>query len=219
MTGSWQVRTMRASAAVLHGTEPDDVTVRTATWCEVDHAAIVLGSTQREDAVDPAACARNRIDIARRRSGGGAVLVLPGEMLWLDVVIPRHDPRWDDDLGRSMWWLGSVWATALGQLGIESTRVHHGSVTRTRFSGAVCWEGIGSGEVLVGEQKAVGISQRRTRSWARFQSSVHLWWRPELLCDLLVGAEPTASDLAAPYVVEADANAVRAAVDDALVAF
>ena len=38
------------------------------------------------------------VAVVRRRSGGGAVLLDPGGVVWVDVVVPRHDPRWDDDV-------------------------------------------------------------------------------------------------------------------------
>ena len=46
--------------------------------------------------------------------------------------------------------------------------------TDPRSGGFVCFEGRGAGEVLVGEKKLVGISQRRTRAGSRFQC---VWYR------------------------------------------
>ncbi|MEX0847791.1 MAG: hypothetical protein WD023_08425 [Ilumatobacteraceae bacterium] len=156
--------------------------------------------------VDAAGVARLGADVVRRRSGGGAVLIVPGEMLWLDVVVPRGDPLWDDDIGRAMWWLGQVWADALASCGVGGAQVHRGAVVHTPWSRLVCWDSLGAGEVVVAGRKAVGISQRRTREWTRLQSSVHLAWRPELLCELLAGAEPTAGDLAEAAVIDLDAD-------------
>ena len=41
------------------------------------------------------------MDVVRRRSGGGAVLVGAGEQVWVEVWIPRDDALWDDDVIRS----------------------------------------------------------------------------------------------------------------------
>jgi hypothetical protein len=56
----------------------------------------------------------------------------------------------------------------------------------SRWSRLVCFAGVGPGEVLVGERKVVGMSQRRTRDGARFQCVVHRSWDAEPLLDLLV---------------------------------
>ena len=34
------------------------------------------------------ACAAPGVEVVRRRSGGGAVLLVPGEVVWFDVVVP-----------------------------------------------------------------------------------------------------------------------------------
>lgn len=219
---SWQVAERRAPAAELHGLVPSG-TARVAEWYEVTRPAIVLGSAQRDEVVDAAACSAAGVDVVRRRSGGGVVLLVPGESLWLDVVVPRADPLWDDDVARAMWWLGDVWCEALADLGVRGAEVHRGGLVHTPWSRLVCFDGIGSGEVVVGERKAVGISQRRTRDWLRLQSSVHLAWRPELLVSLLAPGSapdspplPTPGELRVPVTLDAPADDVRAAVERAL---
>jgi lipoate-protein ligase A len=131
--------------------------------------ALVLGSTQPDTAVDAAAVAAAGVEPARRRSGGGAVLVDPADTLWVDVIVPRGDRLWDDDVGRSFLWLGSAWRDALDAVGVAG-EVHAAGLVRSGFSGLVCFAGVGSGEVLADGRKVVGLSQRRTRDAARFQS-------------------------------------------------
>lgn len=216
----------------LHGFEPNvadphlagqQVVERAATWFEVDRAALVLGSAQPLAHVDLDACRAAGVDLARRRSGGGAVLVVPGEMLWLDVVIGAGDPLWDDDIGRSMWWLGDVWADALRSLGAAAgvagalVEVHRGPVRRTNWSNHVCFDGLGAGEVTIDGAKAVGISQRRTRSWARLQSSMHVVWRGEMMAALLSPPRPTPAELHSPASLSALAGP-RYDVDSAVAA-
>jgi lipoate-protein ligase A len=183
---------------------------------EVDRPALVLGSAQRDDVVDRDACAAAGVDVVRRRSGGGGVLLIPGEMLWLDVVIPRADPLWDDDVARAMWWLGEVWCDALSRVGVEGAAVHRDGMIHTSWSRLVCFDGVGSGEVVVGARKAVGISQRRTRGWLRLQSSIHLEWRPDLLASLLAPPLPTPAELRVPFIARGDREALRRAVDSAV---
>ncbi|HEX4903649.1 MAG TPA: hypothetical protein VFV42_12605, partial [Acidimicrobiales bacterium] len=55
------------------------------------------------------------------------------------------------------------------------------------LGGTVCFAGRGPGEVLLGEAKVVGISQRRTRAGARFQCAVPVRWDPAPLAAVLAG--------------------------------
>lgn len=208
----WHTEHVRGSASMLHGAEPAVGSGRGVTRCDVDRLAIVLGSAQRDDVIDHEAAARAGADVVRRRSGGGAVLIVPGEMLWVDVVVPRGDVLWDDDIGRAMWWLGEVWADALGACGIAGAQVHRGAVVHTPWSRLVCWDSLGAGEVVVAGRKAVGISQRRTRDWIRLQSSVHLAWRPDVLCELLAGDRPVPVDLAEAAVLDVDVDQLWASL-------
>jgi lipoate-protein ligase A len=167
--------------------------VERAVWvCDVTGPALVLGSAQPDGLVDRAACAAAGIEVVRRRSGGGAVLVVPGEVLWVDVVLPAGDSLWQDDIGRASHWVGEAWAAALHELGV-SPDVHRGGLVRTKWSEAVCFAGVGAGEVTVQGRKVVGISQRRTRGWARFQCAALGQWDPSAVTSLL-GLPPTVAD-------------------------
>ena len=216
-SGAGRLEERHGSAAMLHGLLPRGL-VRTAEWFEVDRPALVLGSAQREAVVDHEACLAAGVDIARRRSGGGVVLLVPRETLWLDVVVPRDDPRWDDDVAKAMWWLGDVWCEALAATGTTGAEVYRGPLLHTSWSRLVCFDGLGSGEVQVDGCKAVGISQRRTRDWLRLQSSVHLAWRPELLASLLAAPSPAAAELRRPYTHHGDRDVLRRSVEQAIAA-
>lgn len=154
------------------------------TVLEVERPALVLGSTQRETDVDLRALDAFDVELVRRRSGGGAVLLVPGQTLWIDVELPRHDELWDDDVGRASHWLGRSWMVALADLGVRAA-VHSGGVLETAWSRRVCFGGLGPGEVTVDGRKVVGISQRRTREGARFQCVVHRRWDPVPVLGLL----------------------------------
>jgi lipoate---protein ligase len=181
---SWVVTAVAGDAATLHGRELD-WTRPTICRMDVTAPALVLGSTQRDEVVDRTAAAAAGVAVARRRSGGGAVLLVPTESLWVDVWLPADDPLWVADVGRSFRWIGSAWAAALHDVGLSGA-VTHGVVScRTPVGRLVCFAGLGNGEVTVDGRKAVGLAQRRTRGYARFQCVVHRAWRPDVYRRLL----------------------------------
>ena len=137
--------------------------------------AIVLGSTQdapAEELVPPG------MAIARRTSGGGAVWIAPGELVWIDVDLPASDPLWDDDVGRSFLWLGRVWAAALKELGVGRASIWEEGLRCGPAGRALCFAGLGPGEVSIAGRKVVGISQRRSRDGTRFHCAALLRWSP-----------------------------------------
>lgn len=164
------------------------------TFHMVEHPTLVLGSAQPDHDVDQNVVAALGVQVVRRRSGGGAVLLLPGEYVWADVVIPAGDALWRDDVAQAMVWVGECWQQALATLGVASS-VHRDALRSDEWSRRICWTSVGTGEV-VGAGKLVGISQRRTRTFARFQTQVHLQWRPELVAALTASPRPTAAALA-----------------------
>jgi lipoate-protein ligase A len=132
-----------------------------------DDTAFVLGSTQPEPA------GPTPYPTVRRRSGGGGVLVVPGQLLWVDIVVPRDDPWWDDDVGRATHPIGQAWCTALGALGLHG-EVHRGPLVPSPWSASLCFAGLGPGEVRVRRRKVLGVAQRRTREGACFQCALAL---------------------------------------------
>jgi lipoate-protein ligase A len=176
-----------ASAALLSGPAGPG---RVARALQPMERALVLGSTQPEATVDLAACLAQGVSLVRRKSGGGAVLVAPGEVVWVDVVVPAGDPLWEDDVGRAAWWLGEAWVAALERSGVYGAEVWKGPLLRPRLASAVCFAGLGPGEVtLTGGEKVVGICQRRSRAGCLFQSACLLSWRPRELVGLLALTE------------------------------
>jgi len=189
----WRVERHRGSAAALHGLEAPADGVRRIWVLEATAPAVVLGSAQRDDVLDIEAAAVAGVDVVRRRSGGGAVWVAPGDPHWIDVVIPRGDRLWDDDVGRAFLPVGRAWQRALSSLGIDGTEVHDGALVCRPGGAVACFATVGPGEVLLDGRKVVGISQRRTRAGARFQCAVPVRWDPgpltEVLADPAVGAQ------------------------------
>jgi lipoate-protein ligase A len=223
-SATWQVEHHRGDAASFHARPvPDDV--GPSVWVfDVAAPALVLGSSQPDDHVDLDRARDAGIEVVRRRSGGGAVLLIPDEVVWMDVIVPVTSPLWDSDVVRSAFWLGDVWADALATVvpGSAPMRVHRGPVVPSEWSRHVCFAGIGPGEVLDGRAKLVGVSQRRTRLHARFQCALHRRWQPELVAGLFRRPGPEAVDLVdVVATVDRDVDdlvaAVLAGLDRALV--
>lgn len=183
-TRPWAVEWRAGTGSELHGRPLDPGEGRRVEVLEVSGPALVLGSTQPESAADPGALEATGVELVRRRSGGGAVLLLPGRSTWVDVTISRDDPLWSDDVAVAFHWLGHAWVAAAKLLGVPA-EVHTGPPQETSWSRRVCFAGLGAGEVVSGGRKLVGISQRRTREGARFQCAVLRTWDPVPLLGLL----------------------------------
>lgn len=181
----WVVREFVGTAAQFHAM---DLGHQRAVWtCRVTSPALVLGSTQSMDVVDPHEASRRGLEIARRRSGGGVVFVHPEDTTWIDVTIPRDDRLWVDDVSRAGLWLGGALVGALGD-SIDA-RVHDGAFSVGDIGRTVCFASLAAGEVVAGGVKVVGVSQRRTREGARFQCILYRKWNPEMWSPALVGAD------------------------------
>lgn len=210
MEGGWRIEERTGSAAALHEGWPSataDPDRRAIGICRVSAPAVVLGSTQRPSVVDIERARAAGLAVARRRSGGGAVLVTPDDPIWVDAWVPRDDRLWADDVARAFDWLGDTWSRALEHLGIAGVSVHRGGlVACTSWSSLICFGGVGTGEVLdVDGRKVVGISQRRTRSGAWFHSACLRRWDPGPLLGVL-DLEPDERAAAQSELAEAAAG-------------
>jgi lipoate-protein ligase A len=177
---SWKLYTEHVSAGEQHGR---DLVAERAVWdVRITQKAMVLGSRQDESLLNGELCSRDGIEVVRRRSGGGIVFLAPGEHVWLDVVVPRGDVLWSDDVAQASWWLGDVWVQALNALGVSNVSVHRESLSSDAWGDLLCFAGVGPGEVVQRDDeslsKLVGISQRRTRDYARFQCTIYTKWNP-----------------------------------------
>jgi lipoate-protein ligase A len=211
-----RVEHVRGSAVEFHERPmPDDGDVH--LWhFDLDRPAVALGSRQDLTALDEVAVAASGYEVVRRRSGGGAVLLLPGQIVWVDLVVPVALLPTGRDLRASMVWVGELWAAALAQAGGSVVPdVHRGGMWCTAWSSLVCFAGIGPGELVLEERKLLGLSQRRSRQAARFQCAVHQAVDLAAIVPLLAGALP-APDLLPGVAVLAEVTAAPA--DDVVAA-
>lgn len=214
---TWEVLRLVESAAAFHARPIPEGPTRAVWVCEPTGPALVLGSAQPASVVDREACARAGVEVVRRRSGGGAVLVVPGDLLWVDLVVPAGDELWRSDVGRAFHWVGDCWQRALADLGVV-TATHTGGLQRSRWSDLVCFAGLGPGELRTkAGAKVLGVSQRRTRGAARFQCALLGRWDPSTLTELLA-LDPVDRKVAATELGPVAAGA-GVALDAALEAF
>jgi lipoate-protein ligase A len=186
VTEQWgKVAGLHAASASLLGPDGADPLRRRVRLLHATDVGVVLGSAQPAGDVDLLRARAAGVEVVRRRSGGGAVLVGPGRVLWIEVIVPRGDPLWHDDVGRAVWWLGDVWVEALETAGLTGAKVWRGGLQHSRWSRRICFAGLGPGEVTIGERKLVGMAQRRTRQGALFQCALPIAWDPAGLLDLL----------------------------------
>lgn len=188
--GEWRVEERIEDGASLHASWPmarAEPERRAVAICRVTDTALVLGSTQAEAVVDRFRAQQAGVSVVHRSSGGGAVLVAPGEPVWVDIWVPAGDPLWNREVDRAFDWLGQAWVEALERSGITGVSAHRGGyVACTRWSSLICFGGVGTGEVVTADgRKVVGLAQRRNRLGAWFHSACALRWDPAPLIELL----------------------------------
>jgi len=183
----WRVETRRETVAELHAPDVPDAPTPTIWLMDPIDTALVLGSRQRDLVISPDELAARGLSLVHRRSGGGAVLI-DASTRWVDVLVPAAGPAWGGDLTEAFRVVGKHWQRAFSSHGIE-TRVWNDRPTSGDFSEAVCFAGMGWGELalvdspgvatsaprglgaaaLSGTTKVLGLSQRRTRWGTRLQ--------------------------------------------------
>jgi len=213
-----EVESRRGTVAELHALDPfagEEPVTPAVWWCRPTDDSLVLGSRQTEDLVDLAACERAGLSVVRRRSGGGAVIMRRASVLWVDVVLPQGIAP--DDVRGSMVWIGEAWRHVLRTYTERSLDVHRGGLTCSEWSDLVCFSGVGPGEVLVGDAKLVGLSQRRTRRGIRIQALVYGSSVAGEYRSLFRGEVPTSDPPGQAWLPGLDGDAVASALAAQLV--
>lgn len=163
-------RALERGLALLEDAKPDDPA--TLAWWLVDEDALVLGRGAKV-AADPAASAG--VVVVRRSSGGGPVLWGP-DLVALDVVIPKGHPLFSIDVVDSYRWLGQSLARAISGLGAPARAISPAEARRadTSMAAMACFAALSPWEVVIGERKAVGVSQVRRRTGILLQAGILL---------------------------------------------
>lgn len=172
--GAWAVERGSGPAASLHALADPPGPARTVRVLEVDGPCLVLGSSQPPELIDSERAAAAGVAVARRRSGGGAVYLDADRQVWVDLLVPRGDRLWDDDVVRAANWAGELWGAAAASFTDEPVAVYRGRSTGGRWGRLICFAGLGPAEVSAGGRKIVGISQRRSRDWIRIQTMARI---------------------------------------------
>ena len=213
---TWDVLRQYGPADAFHQRVPHRDTGHEVWIRTIPRPALVLGSTQPMELIRHTRAAADGIEVCKRRSGGGLVWINPETDVWIDVIVPADSPRWSPDIGRSFHWLGEVWAETLRQtishtagLATDTVQVTRGGGPRTPAGALWCYADLGHGEVTVGDAKVVGLSQRRTRTWARLQGLMLGRWPGAALADY-VDMEVASSLSDNPDLVPLDPSNVAA---------
>lgn len=180
--GSRLLSARGAQGAGSFDVEPFRSAGRRVVLRDVERPLVVLGSTQPDSVLDAERARQRGVGIVRRRSGGGAVLLLPAAQMWADMWVPRGDPMWSPEPRTSAVVAGEWWARALGLPGLD---VHRGASVREPGRDVICFAGIGPGEVRHGGRKLVGLAQWRSREGVLVHACAYRRWDPLPLVDLL----------------------------------
>lgn len=164
-----------ATAEELHAVTPIRRDGVRLVRCIPESRALVLGSRQSERLIDLERAAQRNIEVIRRRSGGGIVLVDPHRSLWIDIEIGADDPRYVAEPLGMMEQVGRWWLAALASLDCALPGLWQfvGQTDTDANAELVCFAGHSHGELMVEDSKLVGLSQRRTRDGARVQGQLH----------------------------------------------
>jgi lipoate-protein ligase A len=190
-----QQKHIEQSERLLSTIQPGDQPI--LYWSLADPTGLVLGFSQRQNFLNPAAVASLSMPIYHRRAGGTAVLVGP-HLLDLDVILPPDHPLLLADLVESYRWLGDTWVATLRHLGVEARTVspaeaHLQQALRKQpetsayeqLMNRACYGSLSPYEVVVGRRKVVGLCMIRRRSGTLLQAGVVLHWETMQLAQLL----------------------------------
>tara|TARA_B100001250_G_scaffold362589_1_gene341382 strand:+ start:154 stop:846 length:693 start_codon:yes stop_codon:yes gene_type:complete len=185
---SWTIETKYSETALAHEANLEEWRKPTIWIIEPKDSCLVLGKSQRgRPFLDLGYLKEQSINLAARQSGGGAVLVSPEDMLWVDVFVPKESKFWIADIAEASIWIGGIWRNALKRLDIECFLFDE-KFSRSEASDLICFLGRAPGELFIDNRKILGISQRRSKFGTRFQCALIINWKPEHMVAAYSGA-------------------------------
>jgi len=180
---------------LLNTVQPGDPAI--LYWSIADPAGLVLGFSQKETIINPAALAAGSLPIYHRHAGGTAVLVGP-TLLSLDVILPADHPLVLPDLVESYHWFGETWVATLASLGVQTRVVPPAEAHAQRalrrepatrdyelLMNRACYGTLSPYEVVVGQRKVVGFDMIRRRRGSMLQAGLLFSWDTTPLAHLL----------------------------------
>ena len=216
---SWVFHDWNGSVADFHAADLLVNPVRSGWILNVARDTVVLGSHQPESDLNDELAAQLGIDVTRRNSGGGAVWLPAGDVVWIDLVIPRSDSLWTEDVRVAPLWVGELWRDAITAVdpSLVDLQVLEGALRTDALGQKVCFVSEGPGEVMSNGGKVVGISQRRNRNGARFQCCAYTALRLDGFAAVMGASGADHDRLVASHVpVQTGRNELLAALRDLL---
>lgn len=162
----------------------------------IETPSVILGSAQ------PEADAATDLPIARRGTGGGAVLCDRGTLL-IDLAVPRGHALAIEDVTDAYRPIGEALAGALEAAGVAVVPVpvddaRAMDADRKAAARRACWAGISPYELLLPDgRKLVGLAQRRRSGAVLHQIAVPVTTPPAAVAEHLVDGAALAPWLAA----------------------
>ncbi|NNN13729.1 MAG: hypothetical protein HKL81_08295 [Acidimicrobiaceae bacterium] len=184
-TKRWRVLVADATAQVCHDFEPNDQDGRVLLLCRPTARSVVLGAAQKADLFDGPILRSQGFELAKRTSGGGAVIVEPKAQLWAHLFIRPDDRLWEDDVLVAFNWIGELSVAFFESLGLKDVSVAKTKGQSLELSRLICFAGVGLSEATWHDKKISGVSQRRRRNYASFQFQLLLSDNQSQLVDLL----------------------------------
>jgi lipoate---protein ligase len=195
LTSADQQQHIERSEHLLSSIQPGDAPI--LSWSIANSDGLVLGFSQKLDALNAPELARHPLPIYQRRAGGTAVLVGP-HLLSLDVLLSTDHPLVLPDIVESYRWFGEAWVAALLQLGIQTRIVLPAEAraqqalrkqpeTRTyeMLMNRACYGTLSPYEIVAGQRKVVGLDMIRRRAGSLLQAGILLHWDTTILAQLL----------------------------------
>ena len=164
--------------AVAAGTQPP--TLRLYGW---QPFCLSLGYGQRVRDVDREALAQRGWDLARRESGGKAIL--HGDEITYSLCLPRDHPLALSDVIESYRRISRGLLRALEGLGLAAQARHQGESAGSGRLGPVCFETPSHYEISVGGRKLIGSAQVRRRGGLLQHGALPIAGDVARICDAL----------------------------------
>jgi len=180
--------------AVAAGMVPP--TLRLYAW---EPPCLSLGRAQSATDVDRDAVQAAGFDLARRPTGGKAILHV--DELTYSVVAPQGEPRVAGGIVESYGRLSAALVRGLDRLGIAGLAADQRAENR-RLEGPVCFEAPSDYEITVGGRKLVGSAQMRAQGTVLQHGALPLHGDIARICSLLAAHPDPAQVRARATTVE-----------------